>query len=79
MERHIDGDDQKNAILAPFDDCHDPDRSVSMEPNIHSGSFNNAEKFFIDVSFNMFYSTAKVDKKKLVGFLALDGLVVGLE
>ena len=26
-------------------DCQDPDRTVSKEPNIHSGSFNNAEQF----------------------------------
>ena len=29
LERHFDGDDQKNAILAPLIDCHDPDRTVS--------------------------------------------------
>ena len=34
---------QKNVILAPFIHCHDPGRTVSREPNIHSGSFNNAE------------------------------------
>ena len=42
-ECHFDGDDQKNAILAPSIDCDDPGRIVSGEPNIHIGSFNNAE------------------------------------
>ena len=37
----------------------DPGRTVSGEPNVHSGSFNSAEQFSIDVSFDMFYSTAK--------------------
>ena len=59
FERHFDGDDQKSAILAPLIDCHDPDRTVSGEPNMHSGSFNNAEQFSIDVSFNTFSNTAK--------------------
>ena len=54
FERHFDGDNQKNAILAPLIDCHDPG-----EPNTHSGSFNNAEQFPINVSFNTFYSKAK--------------------
>ena len=51
FERHFDGDDHKIATLAPFIDCHDPGRTVSWEPNIHSGLFNNAEQFSIDVSF----------------------------
>ena len=55
FERHFDGADQKNAILAPLIDCHDQGRTVSGEPNIHSGSFNNAEQFSIDFSFNTFY------------------------
>ena len=42
FERHFDGDDQKNAILAPLVDYHDPGRTVSREPNIHYGS----EQFF---------------------------------
>ena len=58
-ERHCDGDDQMNVILVPLIDCHDPGRTVSREPNIHSGSFNNAEQFSIYVSFNTFYSKAK--------------------
>ena len=36
FEIHFDSDNQKNAILAPLIDCHDPGRSVSREPNIHS-------------------------------------------
>ena len=44
-ERHFDGDDQKNAILAPLIDCHDPGIIVSREPNIHSGSFNMLNSF----------------------------------
>ena len=40
-------------------DCHDPGRTVSWEQNMHSGSFNNAEQFSINVCFNTFYSTAK--------------------
>ena len=59
FERHFDGDDQKNAILAPLMVCHDPARIGSVEPNIHNGSFDNAEQFSIDVSFNTFYSKAK--------------------
>ena len=43
FERHFDGDDLKNATLAPLIDCLDPVRTVSREPNIHSGSFNNTE------------------------------------
>ena len=62
FERHFDGTYQKNAILAPFIDCHDPGRTVSRELNIHSGSFNNAEQFSINVSFNTFYSKAKSRK-----------------
>ena len=50
FERHFDGDDEKNAILAPLIDCHDPGRNVSRESNTHSGSFNNAEQFSIDIS-----------------------------
>ena len=46
----LDGDDQKNAILAPLTNCHDTDRVVSREQNTHSGSFNNSEQFSIDVS-----------------------------
>ena len=42
FERHFDGDDQKNVILAPLIDFHDPCITVSMEPNMRSGSFNNA-------------------------------------
>ena len=45
FERYFDGDDQKNAIEAPLTrviDWHDPGRIDSREPNIHSGSFNNA-------------------------------------
>ena len=45
FERHFYDDDQKNAILAPLMECHDPGRTVSREPNIHSGSLNNAESF----------------------------------
>ena len=41
------------ASVIPWFDCHDPCRSVSREPNIHSGSFNNAEQFSFDVSFNI--------------------------
>ena len=40
-------------------DCHDAGRTVSGEPNIKSGSINNAEQFSIDVSFSTFYSIAK--------------------
>ena len=32
---------------------------IQAEPIIHSDSFNNAEQFIIDVSFNTFYSTEK--------------------
>ena len=59
FERHFGYEDQKNATLAPLIDCHDPGRTVSREPNIHSGSLNNAEQFSIDVNFNMFYNIAK--------------------
>ena len=52
-------DDQKKAILAPLINCHDPCKTVSRQPNIHSGSFNNDEQFSIDVLFNTFYSKAK--------------------
>ena len=45
--------------MAPLIDCHDPDKTVSREPNMNSGSFNNAEKFLINVSFNTFFSTTK--------------------
>ena len=38
---------KKNAILAPLIDSHDPGRTVSMESNICSGSFNNAKRFSI--------------------------------
>ena len=54
------------AILAPLIDCHAPDRTVSGEQNMHSGSFNNAEQFSIDVSFNTFYNTAKTKCNKLI-------------
>ena len=54
LERHFDGDDQHNAILAPLIDCYEPSRTVSGKPNIHSGSFNNVEQFFIHVSDNTF-------------------------
>ena len=50
FERHFDVDDQKNVIIEPLVDCHDSGEIVSREPNMHSGSFNNA-----DVSFNTFY------------------------
>ena len=56
FERHFDCDDQKNVYFAPLVDCRDPCRIVSREQNIYSGSFNNAEQFFIDVSFNAFFS-----------------------
>ena len=46
-ERHFDGDDQKNAILAALLDCANPDTIVSREPNTHSGSFNNSIDFSI--------------------------------
>ena len=46
FEKQFDGDDKKNAILAPLIYCHNPDRAVSREPNIH------AEQFSIDISFN---------------------------
>ena len=59
FERHFDGDDQKNAILEPLINCHDPGRFVSRGPNTFSGSFNNDEQFSIDVSFNIFYIKAK--------------------
>ena len=59
FERHFDGDDQNNLILAPLIDCHDPGRTVSREPNIHSGSFNTAEQFSIDVSSNTSFGIAK--------------------
>ena len=32
IERHFDGDDLKNEILAPLIDCHDSGRTVSWEP-----------------------------------------------
>ena len=59
FERHFDHDNQKNAILAPLIDYHDPGRNVSREPKIHSGSFHNTERFSINVSFNDFYRMAK--------------------
>ena len=59
FERYFDGDDQKSAILTPLIDCHDPDRTFSGETNMHSGSFNNAEQFSIDVPFNTFYNKEK--------------------
>ena len=59
LERYFDGDDQNNAVLAPLINCQDPGRTISREPNIHSGSLNNADQFSVDVSFNTFYSTAK--------------------
>ena len=45
FERHFDDVDQKNAILAPLIDSHDPGRTVSREPNIHSVFFNNSNSF----------------------------------
>ena len=33
FEIHFDGDDQMDAILAPLIDCHNPAKTVSMEPN----------------------------------------------
>ena len=62
FERHFDGGGQKNDILPLLIDSHDSSRTVSGEPNIHHGSFNNVEQFSMDISFNMFYSIAKVDK-----------------
>ena len=64
FERHFVGNDKKKAMLASLIECHDPGRTVSREPNIHSGSFNNAEQFSINVIMflsilNMFYSIAK--------------------
>ena len=59
FERHFDGDDQTNAIFGPLMDCQDPGRIFSREPNIYSGSLNNAGEFSIDVSFNTFYTKAK--------------------
>ena len=47
FERHFDGYEQNNATLAPLIDCHDPARTDSREPNIHSGSLNNVEQFSI--------------------------------
>ena len=58
FERQVDGNNQKNAILAPFIDCHNPSRTVSREPNIQT--LNNAEQFSINVSFKTFYRTAKM-------------------
>ena len=58
-ERHFDSGDQKNAILAPLIDYHNPSRTVSKELNIHSSSLDNDEHFSIDVSSNTFYSKAK--------------------
>ena len=52
-------DNQKNAILAPLVVSHDPGITVSREPNIHSGSFNNSKRFSTDVAFNMVCSIAK--------------------
>ena len=52
FERHYDGDEQNNAILAPWMDCHDTGRIISGEPNLQSVFFDNAEQFSIDVSFN---------------------------
>ena len=60
FERHSDDGDQKNAILAPLYDCHDPGRTYLRESNIHCGSFNNAEQFSSDASFKTFYSIAKI-------------------
>ena len=57
FERHFDDDDQN--ILAPLIYCHDPGRTVLREPNKHSGYFNNAEEFSIDVLLNTFNTTAK--------------------
>ena len=45
LGRHFDGEVQKKAIFAHLIDCHDPARTVSREPSIHSGSFNSAEQF----------------------------------
>ena len=59
FERHFNSDDRKNAVLSPLIDCYVTSRIVSREPNTHSGSFNNAEQFSIDVSFNTFYSITK--------------------
>ena len=69
FERHFAGDDQKNAILAPLVDCHDQGRTVSGEQNKNNCSFNNAEQYSIDVSFNTFYSIAK--SRRQVQFRAM--------
>ena len=50
-ERHIDGDDENNAILAHLVDCHDPARNVSIK--------RTKQTQWFDVAFNSFYSTAK--------------------
>ena len=56
FERPFHSNVQKNVILAPLIHCHDPGRTVSSESTMHSGSFNKAEQFSINVSFNTFYS-----------------------
>ena len=48
-------------ILAPLIDCHDPGRTGSGKPYVHSCSFNDGEQISIDVSFNTFYSKAKTN------------------
>ena len=69
FERHFDGDDRKNAILAPLVDCHDQGRTVPGEQNKHNCSFNNAEQCSMDVSFITFYSIAK--SRRRVHFRAM--------
>ena len=83
FERHFDGDDQKNAILAPLINCHDPGKTVSRGHQTYtvSGSFNNAEQIFIDVSSNKFYSTTEYSKKKIkltLRSMHFRGITVGL-
>ena len=45
FDRHFDGDDKKNEILAPFIDCHDPVRTNFRKPTIHIGSLNIRDSF----------------------------------
>ena len=59
FERHFVGNDQKNVILAPRVDCHDPVRIVSREPNIHSSFFPIMLKSFPSMSLLI---RSKVDK-----------------
>ena len=68
FERHFDGDNRKNALIAPLIDGKVQAELFHGEPNIHSGSFNNAKQFYINVFYNTFYSQAK-KKIKLSHFL----------